>query len=83
MNSDSDSDCIITDCREGEDCIIVIDKPSPKRCKLKPEGNVHRKLIRKDGHCIASCFAVHFEEILVKVQDKLNTEFGIDLQKYR
>ena len=32
MNSDSDSDCLITDCKEGEDCIIVKDKPSPKRC---------------------------------------------------
>ena len=27
-NSDSDSDSLITDCKEGEYCIIVIDIPS-------------------------------------------------------
>ena len=32
MNSDSDSDYIITDSKEGEDCIKVTDIPSPKRC---------------------------------------------------
>ena len=51
-NSDSDSDCIIADCKEGEDCITVTDKPSPKRCKLEPEKNLNRKLIPGDGHCI-------------------------------
>ena len=83
INSDSDSDCIITDCKEGEDCIIVTDKPLPKRYKLEPEEILHRKLIPGDGHCIANCFAVYFEETLDKVVDKLNTEFGINLQKYR
>ena len=36
INSDSDSDCIITDCKEGEDWIMVTGKPSPKRFKLEP-----------------------------------------------
>ena len=36
-----------------------------------------------DGHCIANCFAVHFEENHDKILDKLDTEFRIDLQKYR
>ena len=49
MNSNSDSDCIITDCKEGEDCIIITDIPSSKRCKLEPEENLHRKLIPGDG----------------------------------
>ena len=71
MNSDSDSDCLITDCKEGEDCIIVKDKPSPKRCKLELEDNLHLKSITGDGYCIANCFAVHFDENLDKVLDKL------------
>ena len=38
---------------------------------------MHRKLIRGDRHCIANCFAVHFEE------NKLDKEFQINLQNYR
>ena len=83
MNSDNDGDCIIGNCEESEDYIIVLDKPSPKRCKLEPEENLHRKLIPGDEHCIANCFAVHFEENLDKVLDKLDTKFQINLQKYR
>ena len=41
------------------------------------------KLIPGDGHCIANCFEVQFEENLDKVLDKLDTEFCINLQKYR
>ena len=67
MNSDSDSYCIITDCKEGEDCIIVTDKPSPKRSKLEPEENLNRELIPGDGHCIANCSALHFQENLDKL----------------
>ena len=55
----------------------------PKRCKLEPKENKHRKSIPGDGHCIANCFAVHFEETRDRVLDKLDTEFGINLQKYR
>ena len=44
---------------------------------------MHRRLIPGDGHCIANCFAVHFEENRDKVLDKLDTEFGINLQKFR
>ena len=36
MSSDSDSDCVITDYKEGDSCIIVTDIPA-KRCKLEPE----------------------------------------------
>ena len=67
MNSDSDSDCIITDRKEGEDCIIVTRMPSHKRYKLEPEENLHCKLIPGDGHCIANYFAVHLEKNLHKV----------------
>ena len=62
MNSDSDSDRITTHCKEDEDCIIVTDKPSPKRCKLELEENLHCKLTPEDGHCITNYFAVHFEK---------------------
>ena len=55
----------------------------PKRCKLELAENLHRKLVPGDGHCIANCFAAHFEENLDKTLDKLDTEFGINLQKYR
>ena len=41
--------------------------------KLEPEETLHRKLISGDGHCIANCFVVHFEEDLDKVLEKLNT----------
>ena len=80
VNSDNDGDCIIADCKESEDCIIVSDKPSNKRCKLELEENLQHKLIPGDGHCIAKCSAVHFEESLDKVLDKLDTEFQINLQ---
>ena len=73
----------IASCEECEDCIIVLDKRSPKRCKLEPEENLHRKLITGDGNCIANCFAIHFEENLDKVLDKLDTKFQINLQKHR
>ena len=53
----------------------------PKRCKLEPEENKHRKSIPGDRHCIANCFTVHFEETLDRVLGKLDTEFGINLQK--
>ena len=44
---------------------------------------MHRKLIPGEGHCIANCFTVHFEENLDKVLDKLDTEFRINLLKNR
>ena len=83
MNSDIDDDCIISSCKESEDYIIVTDKPSPKICKLESEENLYRKLIPGDGPCIANCFAVNFEKNLDKVLDKSDTEFQINLQKYR
>ena len=60
MKSDIDSDCEITDFKEGKDFIIVTDIPSPKRWKLKPEENLLCKLIHGNGHCVANCFALHF-----------------------
>ena len=35
MNGDNDSNWIIVDYKESEDCIIVTDKLLPKRCKLE------------------------------------------------
>ena len=72
----------IANCEESEDYIIVLDKPSPKRCKLEPEENLHRKLITGDGHCIANCFAIHWEENVDKVLDILDKKFQINLQKH-
>ena len=41
MNSSNKNDCMNTDSntdsKECEDCIVVTDIPSPKRCKLEPE----------------------------------------------
>ena len=62
MKSDSDSDCKITDFKEGKDFIIVTDIPSPKRWKLKPEENLRCKLIHGNGHCVANCFVLHFKK---------------------
>ena len=48
MNSDNDGDSIMADCKENEDCIIVSDKYSPKRCKLEVEKNLYCKLTPGD-----------------------------------
>ena len=82
MSSDSDSDCVITDYKEGDSCIIVTGIPA-KLCKLEPEETPNRIKIPGDGHCIANCFAVHFKENLDKVLDKLDTEFRSNLEEYR
>ena len=82
MSSDSDSDCVITDYKEGDSCIIVTDIPA-KRCKLEPEETPKRIKIPGDGHCIANCFAVHFTENLDKILDKLDTEFRSNSEEYR
>ena len=73
---------VITDCKEGESCIIVTDIPA-KRCKLEPKETPNRIKIPGDGHCIANCFAVHFKENLDKVLDKLDAEFRSNLEEYR
>ena len=65
----------IVDCKESEDYIIVTDKPSPKRCKLEPEENLHRKLIRRDGHCIVNYFAEHLKKILTKFKTNWTQNF--------
>ena len=80
MSSDRDSDCVITDCKEGDSWIIVTDIPA-KRCKLEPEETPNRIKIPGDGHCIANCFAVHFKKNLDKVLDKLDTEFRSNLEE--
>ena len=67
MNSDSHSGCIIANCKEREDYIIVKDKPSPKRCELEPEENLHHTLIPGNRNYIANCFALYFEKNHVKV----------------
>ena len=82
MTSDSNSDCVITDYKEGDSCIIVTDIPA-KRCKLEPEETPNRIKIARDGHCIANCFAVHFKENLDKILDKLDTELRSNLEEYR
>ena len=73
MSSHNDSDCVITDYKEGESCIIVTDIPA-KRCKLEPEETLNRIKIPGVGHCIANCFAVRFKENLNKVFDKLDIQ---------
>ena len=80
MSSDSESNCVITDYKEGDSCIIVTDIPA-KRCKLEPEETPNRIKIPGDGHCIANCFAVHFKENLDKVLDKLDTEFRSNIEE--
>ena len=55
----------------------------PNRCNLEPEENLHHILIPGDGNCVANRFAVHFEENIDKVLDKLDTKFLINLQNYR
>ena len=82
MSSDSDSDSVITDYKEGDSCIIVTDIPA-KRYELEPEKTPNRIKIPGDVHCITNCFPVHFKENLDKVLDKLDTEFRSNLEEYR
>ena len=78
-SNDSDSDCIITDVIESRGKVLKINEEEPflKRCKLEYEG-FSIKSIRGDGHCIANCFATHFEEPLDRVLDRLDSEFNED-----
>ena len=78
-SNDSKSDCIITDVIESRGKVLKIneDEPFLKRCKLENEG-FSIKSIRGDGHCIANCFATHFEEPLDRVLDRLDSEFNED-----
>ena len=48
MTSDSDSDRVITDYKEGDSWIIVTDIPG-KRCKLEPEETPNRKKFKEMG----------------------------------
>ena len=54
-----------------------------------PESSCARKetadidILVTSRNCIDNCFAVHFKVNFDKVLDKLDTEFRINLQKYR
>ena len=80
MNSDSGSDCMIADCKEGEEWIVVTDIPSSKRCKLKPEENLHCELMPDlimSINIVLPAVLQYFEENLDKVLDKLNLELAL------
>ena len=67
INSDNDGDSIIADCKESEDCIIVSDKHSPKRCKLEVEKNLYRKLTPGDDTVLPTDLQYILKKILAKV----------------
>ena len=73
-SSENESNCIIVSFTEGDPCIIV-DEPLIKRLKSDNDNNVHLRKIPGDGHCIANCFVVHFDEPLDRVLDRLDNEF--------
>ena len=80
MNSDSGSDCMIADCKEGKEWIVVTDIPSSKRCKLKPEENLHCELMPDlimSINIVLPAVLQYFEENLDKVLDKLNLELAL------
>ena len=80
LNSDSGSDCMIADCKEGEEWIVVTDIPSSKRCKLKPEENLHCELMPEllmSINIVLPTVLQYFEENLNKVLDKLNSELAL------
>ena len=78
MDSSDDSDCVISWSSEVEQCIA---QPK-KRVKVELEDNVNVIIIPGDGHCIANCFAVHFDTPLDKVLDLLDKEFRENISKY-
>ena len=67
MNSDNDGDSIMADCKENEDCIIVSDKYSPKRCKLEVEKNLYCKLTPGDDTVLSTDLQYILKKILAKV----------------
>ena len=76
--SDDDSDCVVTWSSEIEPCIT---QPK-KKGKVELEDNFNLVIIPGDGHCIANCFAVHFNTSLDKVLDLLDKEFRENIIKY-
>ena len=69
---------------EGDPCIIVDDdEPLIKRFKPDNYNNFHLRKIPGDAHCIANCFAVHFDESLDRVLDRLDNEFRENISFYR
>ena len=83
-SSENESDCMIVSFTEGDPCIIVDDdEPLIKRFKSDNDNNFHLRKIPGDGHCIANCFAVHFDEPLDRVLDRLDNEFRENISFYR
>ena len=78
MDSSDDSDCVITLSSEVEQCIA---QPK-KRVKVELKDDLNVIIIPGDGHCIANCFAVHFDKPLDRVLDLLDKEFRENISKY-
>lgn len=79
--SSSDSDCVITEYKEGEKVFRIIDdEPGVK--KFKTEQNFNLMRVAGDGHCIANCFSIYFDEPLDMVLDNLDKEFRQNISIY-
>ena len=82
-SSENESDCMIVSFT-GYWCIMVDDdEPLIKRFKSDNDNNFNLRKIRGDGYCIANCFAVHFDEPLDRVLDRLDNEFRKNISFYR
>ena len=57
-------------------------RSTKKRVKVELEDNLNVIIIPGDVHCIANCFAVHFDTPLDKVLDLLDKEFRENISKY-
>ena len=55
--------------------IVNDDAPLLKRFKSDHDEGLSLRTTPDDGHCIANCFAVHSNEQLDRVLDRLDTEF--------
>ena len=63
MDSCDGSDCVVTWSSEVEQCMA---QPK-KQVKVELEDNLNLIIIPGNGHCIANCFAVHFDTPLDKL----------------
>ena len=83
-SSENESDCMIVSFTEGDPCIIVDnDEPLIKGFKSDNDNSFHLWKIPGDGHCITNCFAIHFDEPLDTVLDRLDNEFRENISFYR
>ena len=76
-SSDNENDDNMITSFTGGALFVIVNDDAPllKRFKSDHDEGLSLRTIPDDGHCIATCFAVHSNEQLDRVLDRLDTEF--------